>query len=159
MKPGSSVRSTGLTLFCLPIPVVSDAFAPQPVRAQAAFAPSITSKPAHPMPGRSSTAFIASGATFRYRLAAAEYTGSEDYAGALARGWRTFQANALYGSKVRTSTSYSWTVATFVSPPPSPAAKPANPSNTASPSFSFGGARVRSDLNQDDRLVRADRVC
>jgi len=143
MKTWTSVRSAGLMPFSLPIPFVADAFALQPVRAQAAFAvPTITSKPAHPMSGTSSTAFIAPGATFQCRLAAAAfatYTGSEGYAGTLAQGCRTFQAKALFGSKVRTSTSYSWTVATFVSPAPSPTAKPVSPSNTASPSFSCGG--------------------
>src|SRR5437763_6273589 len=105
--------------------------------------PSITSRPAHPIietsPTRRSTDLEA-GVTFLCKLDAAAFsacTSPQTYSG-LAAGSHTFQVEAKDAAgNIGPATAHTWT--TDLTPPPAPTitAKPSNPRNVTSPSFTF----------------------
>ena len=106
-------------------------------------APTITAFPANPT-NQTSAAFSFSDAdlesTFLCKLDGAAYaacTSPQSYAGPLAAGSHTFSVEAKDGSSTGPAASYTWTI--DLTPPVAPTitAKPANPTNQTSASFSF----------------------
>jgi hypothetical protein len=104
--------------------------------------PSITANPANPT--NLTTASFSftdtdAAATFLCSLDAGSYASCaspKSYTG-LAAGSHTFRVEAKDGTLVSAPTTFTWTVDLTAPPAPSITAKPTNPSNTASPSFSF----------------------
>jgi hypothetical protein len=145
MSSTFSTRSKVLALLGALLGLVSVGLGVQAAFSKLALAsPAITSKPAAATTATTATfAFTGpGGATFNCRLDAATYspcTSPKTYPG-LAEGTHTFSVIAGKGADQSEPTTYTWKV--DLTPPAAPAisAKPGNPSNSTSPSFSFTGA-------------------
>jgi hypothetical protein len=105
-------------------------------------APTITSSP--PNPSNSTSASFSftdsrSGVTFVCSLDNAPYTACSSpkaYSG-LSASAHMFRVKAVAGADSSSETTYAWTIDTTAPPAPAIGDKPANPSNSTGPSFSF----------------------
>jgi hypothetical protein len=101
-------------------------------------APALTSTPSDPSARTSpSIGFSGGGAgSYACRLDGGSFSSctSPQLESSLASGSHTFKVHAVQGSSTGPDATYTWTIDTST---PSITATPANPSNTASPSFSF----------------------
>jgi hypothetical protein len=105
-------------------------------------APTITSSP--PNPSNSTSASFSftdskSGVTFMCSLDSAAYTACSSpktYSG-LSAATHTFKVKAVSGADSSSESVYTWAIDTTAPPAPAIGDKPANPSNSTSPTFSF----------------------